>query len=203
MMSNHFKLTYEGIFSGQHPLQLRAEGQSLRSFLLSLLDEFYVGPDYRFNVVDDLGLACLATSAVCLHHHPGWTSITPDRRALVLATKNGSLLTDQEYQRGLNHGGRTSPRTFVQTLPNMAAGQVAACFRIRGEHFVLVQSTPQDRAITDTVATCLEFGSAEVCLTGWAEHTEEALLVELSLVYAEAKDQTVAAVPALALSARS
>ncbi|MEM9258506.1 MAG: hypothetical protein AAGA62_02600 [Bacteroidota bacterium] len=204
MMHHNFKLSHKGIFMGPHPLRLRGKGQSLRSFLLSLLDEFYTGQDYRFNVVDDLGLACLATTAVCLHHHPHWQHIAPDQRALVLATKNGSLLTDLTYQQGLDHGGRTSPRTFVQTLPNMAAGQVAACFMIRGEHFVLVQSGPKEQAIAETVTTCLTYGPAAACLTGWVELTdEEALKVELYIVYAEAKDQAVDKVPLLAINARS
>lgn len=202
MMTPQFTLTDHCLFRNNTPIRLRTADQSLRDFLMALLDEFYTGEDYRFTVVDDLGLACLASTAVCLSFHPQWTEIMPQQRALVFATRSGSLLTDQEYQRSLEKGGRTSPRTFVQTLPNMAAGQVAACYAIRGEHFVIIQSDSKAVALEETVAMCLEFGGAKVCLAAWVEHTLEAINVSLKLHYAGEEDQE-AMLPELMVRARS
>lgn len=160
---------------------------------MELLDEFYAGENYRFKVVDDLGLACLAATAVCLYHHSGWTAIAPEKRALVFSTYRGSQFTDQEYQNSLDRDERTSPRVFVQTLPNMAAGQVAACFSFGGEHFVLVQSKYDASVAENTASLTLEYGGAAVCLLGWTEYTEtQELTVEISLRYAAEKDQVFA-----------
>jgi hypothetical protein len=196
-----YQLTADSLSQNGAPICRRSDGQSLRDFLIQLINEFYEGEEYRFGVVDDLGLACLAATAACLKGDDKWQQIGAQQRALVIATRSGSLMTDLEFQSSLDRGGRTSPRVFVQTLPNMAAGQVAACFAVRGEHFVLIQSSPDDPARAETVAMCLTYGGAEVCLTGWAEYSAEGLNVELSLVYAEANAQ--APVSGLLSSARS
>ncbi|MEL7161170.1 MAG: hypothetical protein AAFN92_10465 [Bacteroidota bacterium] len=192
-----FRLSKHGLYRDEQILRSREETQSFREFLMALLAEFYVGEEYRFKVVDDLGLACLTTTAVCLWHEPRWARLAPRQRALVFATRSGSLRTDQAYQYNLDRGRRTSPRTFVQTLPNMAAGQVAACFAIRGEYFVLVQEGPAARALPDTIATCLTYGGAQACLNGWVEYAaDEELTVRLSVRYAAEKDHSAPPVAA-------
>ncbi|MBC6996641.1 hypothetical protein QWY85_09000 [Neolewinella lacunae] len=183
------KLTTEAVFWNGAPLRRRNPSQALRDFHLGLLHEFYVGPEYRFSVVDDVGLACLAATAVCLHFQRRWHGILPEQRAAVFVTYSGSLVTDLVYQKSMGAGGRSSPRVFVQTLPNMVAGQVAACYAVRGEHFVLIQDGPRSSAIAETVEMCLKYGPAKVCLVAWVEQTETELAVELLLCYADAKDQ--------------
>lgn len=157
---------------------------------MMLLDEFYVGEGYRFKVVDDLGLACLSVTAVCLFHQAEWATISPEKRALIFSTYRGSQFTDQEYQNSLDQEERASPRVFVQTLPNMAAGQVAACYSLRGEHFVLVQSEPDASVLENTASLTLEYGDAAFCLIGWMEYSDtQELTVEMSLRYPTEKDQ--------------
>lgn len=197
----HFKLTDYCLYKSGAPFRIRPDGQPLREFLMQLTTEFYEGEDYRFGAVDNLGLACLAATAACLQGEYKWRKTPARQRALVFATRSGSLMTDLEFQDGLDRGGRTSPRVFVQTLPNMAAGQVAACFAVRGEHFVLIQSSPDDPARAETVELCLAYGDASACLTGWAEYSTGGLTVELSVAYAEANAQPPAS--ALLTSARS
>lgn len=196
-----YQLTSDCLYQNGAAFRRRSGGQSLREFLMQLITEFYKGEDYRFAVVDDLGLACLAAAAACLKEENKWRQIPAQQRALVFATRSGSLMTDLEFQKSLEGGGRTSPRVFVQTLPNMAAGQVAACFAIRGEHFVLIQSSSDDPARAETVDMCLAYGNAQACLTGWAEYSAEGLTVELSITYAEANAHDPAA--ELLTSARS
>jgi hypothetical protein len=188
-----YQLTSDCLYQNGAAVRRRAEEQPLRDFLTQLTTEFYEGEDYRFGVVDDLGLACLAVTSACLKGETKWRLIPAQQRALVFATRSGSLMTDLEFQESLEVGGRTSPRVFVQTLPNMAAGQVSACFAVRGEHFVLIQSSPDDPASAETVDMCLTYGGAQACLTGWAEYSAEGLNVELSVVYAEANVQASAA----------
>lgn len=188
----HYRLTDDCLYRNETPIRVRSKNQSLREFLMQLVNEFYDGKEYRFGVVDELGLACLATTAACLKGEGKWSRTLPPQRALVLATRSGSLMTDLEFQRGLDRGGRTSPRIFVQTLPNMAAGQVAACFAVCGEHFVLIQSTPEEAARAATVEMCLSYGNAQACLTGWAEYSPAGLHVELGVVYALANDHSPA-----------
>lgn len=189
---HQFKLTNHCLFRDDLPFRYRAEGQDLRGFLMVLLDEFYVGEAYRFKVVDDLGLACLATTAVCVYHGKGWHATSPEKRALVFATHQGSQFTDQEYQTSLDERRRASPRVFVQTLPNMAAGQVAACFGIRGEYFVLVQDSPEAMTLENTAALTLKYGGATLCLVGWTEYTiDQELTVKMAVRYASEKDQDV------------
>jgi hypothetical protein len=159
---------------------------------MMLLDDFYVGQDYRFSVVDDLGLACLASTAVCLYHDSEWATIPVEKRALVFSTYCGSQVTDQEYQKCLDQDERTSPRVFVQTLPNMAAGQVAACFSLAGEHLVLVQSKPDFLVLENIASLTLNYGDAAYCLLGWMEYTDtKELTIEISLRYAGEKDHVV------------
>jgi hypothetical protein len=195
-----YKISSNALYQNGTPISRRLAGQSLRDFLMQLTGAFYEGEEYRFGVVDDLGLACLAATAACLKDEDQWRQTPVRQRALVFATRSGSLMTDLEFQGELDRSGRTSPRVFVQTLPNMAAGQVAACFAVCGEHFVLIQSSPDDAARAETVAMCLAYGGARACLTGWAEYTTAGLSVELSVVYAEANAQSS---PGLLTSARS
>lgn len=189
---HQFRLTNDCLFQDGSPYRNRAEGQCLRDFLMALLQEFYTGESYRFKVVDDLGLACLATTAVCVYHEKRWYSTVLEKRALVFATHHGSIVTDQEYQNCLDLNRRTSPRVFVQTLPNMAAGQVAACFGIRGEYYVLVQTSPDNATLENTATLTLAYGGADLCLTGWMEYTiEQELTVKMTIRYAHEKDQFV------------
>jgi len=179
-----YQLTGDCLYKNGAPIRRRSGEQPLREFLTQLTNEFYEGGDYRFGVVDNLGLACLAATAACLKGESKWLQIPARQRALIFATHSGSLMTDLEFQRSLDRDGQTSPRVFVQTLPNIAAGQVAACFSLKGEHFVLIQSSPDDPARAETVAMCLAYGGARACLTGWAEYSTEGLNIELSVVYA-------------------
>lgn len=198
-----FKLTNDCVFKDNLPFRRRSEDQSLRAFFMDLIDEFYDGEEYRFNAVDDLGLACLVATAICVHHQPNWFATSLEKRALIFATRSGSIHTDHEYQNSISRGGRTSARVFVQTLPNMAAGQVAACFECKGEYFVLVQSERNMEALETATQLTLKYGDAHCCLMGWVEHDISGeLTVELSIVYASEKDQ-LSATSELALIGRS
>jgi len=191
---HQFKLTNHCLFRDGLPYRYRTEEQDLRAFLMELLNEFYEGEDYRFKVVDDLGLACLAATSICFYHENQWMAAAPEKRALVFATHCGSQFTDREYQNSLDQRARTSPRIFVQTLPNMAAGQVAACFGLRGEHFVLIQAEQDMSALEEITSLTLTHGGATLCLTGWMEYSDiKELTIEMSVRYAAEKDQPLAA----------
>ena len=189
---SQFRLTKNCLFRDNSPFRKRSKEESLREFLMSIINEFYVGEEYRFSAVDDLGLACLATTAVGLHHRVGWSTIPPQQRALVFATRSGSLVTDQDYQHSLNQGGRTSARVFVQTLPNMPAGQVAACFALKGEHYVLVQDKPDFSTLENISSIVTHYGNASLCLITWMELTDnKELNVEMTVRQLEKEYATI------------
>lgn len=91
--------------------------------------------------------------------------------ALVLATRDGCLETDQRYADSMK--GIPSPALFVYTLPNIMLGEICIRHRFTGEQLCLVQEGFDMNELLHAVKGIFERGAASHCLFGWVDAVGE------------------------------
>jgi hypothetical protein len=160
----------------EHPVLERRPGESRRKFLLRILAQYGTTP-YRLRVVDDAGLLALAATAVLVAQLPDWADLPRERIAMVFSSREGCRQTDLNFIDSM--AVHPSARLFVQTLPNIAMGQVANYFGIRGENTWLMQAQRDRRQLIEQVELLLTLTPATYCLAGWVECSSQALEANL------------------------
>jgi hypothetical protein len=154
----------------------RRPGESRRPFLLRILAQYGTTP-YRLRVVDDTGLLALAATAVLVAQLPDWTDLPRERIAMVFSSREGCRQTDLNFINSV--ATHPSARLFVQTLPNIAMGQVANYFAIRGENTWLMQAERDRQQLLEQVELLLTLTPAIYCLAGWVECNAQKLEAKL------------------------
>lgn len=114
----------------------------------------------------------------------GIDACSRENAAIVLFNRNGSLVTDRNYQRTIADGNYfPSPALFVYTLANIVTGEIAIRHKIYGEtsFYVLDHNDVEtiERIAADTYLT----SSPSCIITGWLDYNDESdYLADLRLI---------------------
>ena len=97
--------------------------------------------------------------------------ILKDRIGIVLMNKASSLDTDREHQHSIDDRQNyfPSPATFVYTLANIMAGEIAIRHEFQGENMCFVLSEFNIDIMHQYVSNLFESGKIDVCLCGWVD----------------------------------
>ncbi len=88
--------------------------------------------------------------------------------AILMANRSGSLDTDIEYIKQMREN-RTSPGTFVYTLPNIVIGEICIRHGIRGESLFIIEPERNDKKIREQAKQMLNLDGAGRLICGWCE----------------------------------
>ncbi|NGM65718.1 3-oxoacyl-ACP synthase [Sphingobacterium sp. SGR-19] len=104
--------------------------------------------------------------------------------ALVLANRSGSLDTDVKHQESIQNTDNYYPRpaTFVYTLSNICAGEIAIRHGLQTEQAFFVAEEFPEETIFAYADYLLQSGKAKRVLCGWVEYFQEAYRAVLYLV---------------------
>lgn len=107
-----------------------------------------------------------------------------DELALVLANRSGSLDTDVKHQESIQDTENYYPRpaTFVYTLSNICAGEIAIRHGLQTEQAFFVAEEFPEETITTYANYLLQSGKAKSVLGGWVEYFQEEYRASLFLV---------------------
>jgi 3-oxoacyl-(acyl-carrier-protein) synthase len=86
---------------------------------------------------------------------------SPDRIAICLVARVGSLSTDMAYWNGREAVGGLSPTLFAYTLPSAAVGEIAIRHKLTGPNLCLVGDS---EAALDEAEDLLRRGEADACV---------------------------------------
>jgi len=97
--------------------------------------------------------------------------ISNDRIGIVLMNRASSLETDREHQHTIDDRENyfPSPATFVYTLANIMAGEIAIRHEFQGENMCFVLSEFDVDLMHQYVSNLFESGKIDACLCGWVD----------------------------------
>ena len=97
--------------------------------------------------------------------------IAPEETALVLFTREGSLLADRRHLGTFCREGEyyPSPAIFINTLPNVVLGEIALKNRIKGETTLVMLSERDETTIRTVLEATLSFSSPRRLICGWVD----------------------------------
>lgn len=107
-----------------------------------------------------------------------------ENAAIVLFNRNGSLVTDRNYQKTIADDNYfPSPALFVYTLANIVTGEIAIRHKIYGETSFYVLPEHDSAKIDETVGQVFLTSSPTFVLTGWVDYeNENDYLAEMKIV---------------------
>lgn len=99
---------------------------------------------------------------------------SPEERenaAIILFNRNGSLVTDRNYQETISDSNYfPSPALFVYTLANIVTGEIAIRHKIYGESSFYVMDRYDPDIIDETAGEAYLTSSPTFILTGWVDY---------------------------------
>lgn len=107
-----------------------------------------------------------------------------ENMAVILFNKNGSLITDRNYQSTIQGEEYfPSPAIFVYTLANIVTGEIAIRHKIYGETSFYIMSEYNEKEMDAIVESVFLTSSPENILTGWVDfENSEDYLAEMKVI---------------------
>lgn len=104
--------------------------------------------------------------------------------AIILFNRNGSLITDRNYQKTIADGNYfPSPALFVYTLANIVTGEIAIRHKIFGESSFYVLPHQDKEMMDEVVKNVYLTSNPSFILTGWVDYeNENDYLADLKIV---------------------
>ena len=97
-----------------------------------------------------------------------------ENAAIILFNRNGSLVTDRNYQKTIADDNYfPSPALFVYTLANIVTGEIAIRNKIYGESSFYVLNGQDMDLMNDIINNAYLTSSPTFILTGWVDFDEE------------------------------
>ena len=94
-----------------------------------------------------------------------------ERTAVVLFNRNGSLITDRNYQQTLTDDNYfPSPALFVSTLANIVSGEISIRHKIYGETSFYVLPRYDESVIREVADNLFLTSDPSMLLTGWVDY---------------------------------
>lgn len=156
-------------------------GERISSGSLSAIYREVVGGYPKFFKMDSLCKLGFLAAELLLKP---LTAEEREHAAVVLFNRNGSLITDRNYQHTITADNYfPSPSLFVYTLANIVTGEIAIRHKIYGETAFHILSHPDEQAMAETVEGVLLTSSPSVILTGWVDYdSEDDYLADMKLI---------------------
>lgn len=97
-----------------------------------------------------------------------------ENAAIILFNRNGSLITDRNYQKTITDDNYfPSPALFVYTLANIVTGEIAIRNKIYGESSFYVLNNQDMDLMNDIINNTYLTSSPTFILTGWVDFDDE------------------------------
>lgn len=95
--------------------------------------------------------------------------------AIVLFNRNGSLITDRNYQQTINSNDNyfPSPALFVYTLANIVTGEIAIRHKIYGESSFYILEKEDEEEMQAIIESIFLTSDPRFVLTGWVDYEDE------------------------------
>lgn len=104
----------------------------------------------------------------------GISSEEKENAAIILFNRNGSLITDRNYQKTIiDDNYFPSPALFVYTLANIVTGEIAIRNKIYGESSFYVLNNEDTDLMNDIINNAYLTSSPSFILTGWVDYDDE------------------------------
>ena len=104
--------------------------------------------------------------------------------AIILFNRNGSLITDRNYQQTIADDNYfPSPALFVYTLANIVTGEIAIRHKIYGESSFYIRENRDEKRMEEIVENAFLTSDPSFILTGWIDYDdEEHYLAEMKIM---------------------
>lgn len=105
--------------------------------------------------------------------------------AVILFNRNGSLITDRNYQATIQSLDNffPSPALFVYTLANIVTGEICIRHKIYGESSFYILDKEDEEEMNAIIESSLLTSSPTFILTGWVDYeNEENFLANMKIV---------------------
>ena len=138
----------------------------------ALLTEIYrkcLSDDPKFYKSDPFSRLVYVGAALAVKDALG--DCDPCRTAIILFTENGSVLADRRHLSTFcgSEGFYPSPAVFVNTLPNVVLGEIAAQYGIKGETDLVMLPGRDESLMRMIVEVTLDAVRPDALVCGWAD----------------------------------
>ncbi|WP_277820888.1 hypothetical protein [Muribaculum caecicola] len=146
-------------------------GDTISTANIAGLYREFVGDYPKFFKMDSLCKLGFIGSELLLK---GINAEEKENAAIILFNRNGSLITDRNYQKTITDDNYfPSPALFVYTLANIVTGEIAIRNKIYGESSFYVLNNQDMDLMNDIINNTYLTSSPTFILTGWVDFDDE------------------------------
>lgn len=152
-----------------HELILNGEKIVLEDYSLNYQYRKLIGNYPKFFKMDSICKLGFIASEILLKDIP---PSKKENSAIILFNKNGSLITDRNYQQTINSIDNyfPSPALFVYTLANIVTGEIAIRHKMFGESSFYILDEINEMEMDSIVESTFLTSSPSFILTGWIDY---------------------------------
>lgn len=163
------------------PSETVLNGKVISHGSISDLYREFAGDYPKFHKMDMLSKLGFMAAEILLKD---FTAEEKENMAVVLFNRNGSLITDRNYQATISDGNFfPSPALFVYTLANIVTGEIAIRHKIFGETSFYILSKKDETKMEEIISSIFLTASPSFVLAGWVDYDNpEDYLAELKLI---------------------
>lgn len=163
------------------PSETLLNGKVISNSNISGIYREFIGDYPKFFKMDSLCKLGFIAAELILK---GQTLVQKENASIILFNRNGSLITDRNYQKTIADDNYfPSPALFVYTLANIVTGEIAIRHKICGESSFYVLSHQNDEMMLDVVKNAYLTSTPSFILTGWVDYEDEGnYLADIKLV---------------------
>lgn len=164
-----------------NPQGLKVDGVLLSSQSLSGIYKEFIGDYPKFFKMDNL---CKLGFLAAEFAFKNLAAKDRENTAIILFNRNGSLITDRNYQATLKVDNYfPSPALFVYTLANIVTGEIAIRNKTYGETSFYIIPDKDDKVMDKMVESVFTTSNPSFILYGWVDYeNEKEYLADLKLV---------------------
>lgn len=154
------------------PTETTLNGDVISDKGISGLYRDYAGDYPKFFKMDSLcKLGFVAAELLLKRYSPE----EKENCVVILFNKNGSLITDRNYENTICDGEDyfPSPALFVYTLANIVTGEIAIRHKIYGETSFYIMDKPDETRMESMVKDTLLTSNPTMILYGWVDYNNE------------------------------
>lgn len=153
------------------PSETVLNGKVISNSSISGLYREFIGDYPKFYKMDSLCKLGFVVAELILK---GQTPEQKENASIILFNRNGSLITDRNYQKTIvDDNYFPSPALFVYTLANIVTGEIAIRHKIYGESSFYVLPHKDDEMIDDVVNNAYLTSNPSFILAGWVDYDDD------------------------------
>lgn len=177
-VSHHIFMDSKSVVLDGESLEVKGTGKEM----LSQIYKSYIGDYPKFHKMDALGKVVCMASELLLRKE----NAAPDAsRAVILFNNSSSIVADRAHIACIcdMENYYPSPSTFLYTLPNIAAGEIAIRHGYKAETSLYILDRKDQKLMDAIVESSMRESSAGSVITGWVDcKAENEFEVELSIL---------------------